>query len=322
MLYKPLRASLLPLAVHLAAQDDWKLLAEIAASSFGGLDTVADGYYLSLDCSEDVPFIREDEIAAVVQGTFLGDFRIRKQQAACAVWPVPPVDRKFLDPVVSDVPTLLLSGERDPVTPPGNAERAARTLRNSLHVVIPDAGHDYFGIAGADECTNSLIVRLVEAGTVQGLDTSCMTRTKRPEFALRLEPDVELTADQLARLAGTYKDPQSGYEIRVETVGRRLRVFEGEDPPVLLAATSPTRFRMEGMSSDATYDFQIQDGRAIACTTPWAPTLPLQRVEAEPVAQAPKLELGPCTDVPGDGFRDTPGAVCRPVSRSGTALRR
>ena len=278
MLYRPLPASLLPLNVHLAAQGNWKPLAETGATFFNGNTwSIADGYYLSLTCSEDVPFIREDEIPAAVQGTFLGDFRIRKQQAACAVWPVPPVGRAFLDPVVSDVPVLLLSGERDPVTPPGNAERAARTLKNSLHVVTPDGAHGEFGIEGALECADSLMVRLIETGTVNGLDTSCMAKTKRPAFALKLEPDVELPADQLARLAGTYKDRESGYQIRVEIVGKRLRVFEGEYPPVVLVATSPTRFRVEGMPPNVAYEFQIQDGRATACTTPWTPEQILKR---------------------------------------------
>jgi pimeloyl-ACP methyl ester carboxylesterase len=277
MLYGPLRASLLPLYVHLAAQGNWKPLAESAASSFGGLGTIADGYYLSLTCSEDLPFIREDEIPAAVQGTFLGDFRIRKQQAACAAWPVPPVDRAFLDPVVSDVPTLLLSGERDPVTPPGNAERAARTLKNSVHVVIPDGAHGEFGIEGAFECEEGLMARLIETGTVRALDTSCASRTKRPEFALKLEPEVVLPADQLARLAGIYKNQESGYEIRVETVGKRLRVVEGEYPPVTLLATSPTRFRVEGMPPGLSYEFQLTEGRATACTSPFLPEKVLKR---------------------------------------------
>lgn len=90
-------------------------------------------------------------------------------------------------------------------------------------------------------------------------------------------PDVELPADQLARLAGTYKNRESGYEIRVEIVGKRLRVFEGEYPPVVLVATSPTRFRVEGMPPNVAYEFQIQDGRATACTTPWMPEQTLKR---------------------------------------------
>lgn len=264
MLYHPLAASVLPLSVHLAAQGDWQPMAE-AVRPFAShpADVQADGYYLSLTCSEDLPFIREDEIPAAVQDTFLGDFRIRKQREACAAWPVPPVGRDFLDPVASGVPTLLVSGERDPVTPPANAERAARTLPNSLHVVVPDGGHTYRGIEGANECVDGLIVRLVETGTVKGLDPSCTVRAKRPEFALKQDPDVELPADQLARLAGTYRDPESGYEIRVEPVGNRLRAVEvGEGSAMMLVATSPARFRIEGMRDTAT--FQLSEGRATA----------------------------------------------------------
>jgi pimeloyl-ACP methyl ester carboxylesterase len=273
VLYRPLAASALPLMVHQAAQGDWKLLAETAdhfasGRDFGGL---ADGYYLSLTCSEDVLFIRDDEIQTAVQGTFLGDFRIRKQQAACAAWPVPPADRKFLDPVVSDVPTLLFSGERDPVTPPVSAERAARTLKNSLAVVVPDGGHGYMGIEGAMECFNSLVVRFIEAGAVKGLDTSCLTRTKRPEFVLRWDPEVELPAGQLARLTGTYRERTSGIETRIETAGHRLKLLQGEYPPTILMAVSPTRFRVEGMGTSAFVDFQLTNGRATALTVPWAP---------------------------------------------------
>ena len=39
------------------------------------------------------------------------------------------------DPVVSDVPTLLLSGALDPVTPPAWAEETARTLKQRLEQV-------------------------------------------------------------------------------------------------------------------------------------------------------------------------------------------
>jgi pimeloyl-ACP methyl ester carboxylesterase len=280
-LYRPLAAAILPLSIHQAAQGDWKHLAETAAHFASGRDfgTLADGYYLSLTCSEDVPFIREDEIPAAVQGTFLGDFRIRKQQAACAAWPVRPVDRKFLDPVVSDVPTLLFSGERDPVTPPSGAERAARTLKNSLSVVVPDGGHGYFGVEGAMECFDSLVVRFIEAGTVKGLDTSCLARTKRPEFALKWDPDVELPADQLARLTGTYKERESGRELKVETAGNRLQILQGEDPPTVLVATAPLRFRIEGMGPGTFVNFQITEGRAANFTLPWAPSERWERVD-------------------------------------------
>jgi len=282
MLYRPWAAAAVPLTFHLAARGDWRPMAESARSFLGGADfgTLADGYYLSLLCSEDVPFIREEEIPAAVQGTFLGDFRIRSQQAACAVWPVRPVGREFLEPVASDVPTLLLSGERDPVTPPVNAERAARTLKNSLHVVVPDAGHGYAGIEGAAECVSGLNVRFIESGTVKGLDTSCVARTRRMAFVLKRDREVELTAGQMARLAGTYKDRESGMEIRIETLGRRLRAMTaGQENPKLLVASSPTRFRLEGMAPGYIYTFQLSGDRATALLleSPGLPSLTLAR---------------------------------------------
>jgi pimeloyl-ACP methyl ester carboxylesterase len=282
MLYRPWAAAAIPLTVHRAAGGDWRPMAEYARSFLGGADfgSIADGYYLSLTCSEDVPFIREDEIPAAVRGTFLGDFRIRSQQAACAVWPVPPVGREFLAPVVSDVPTLLVSGERDPVTPPSSAERAARTLANSLHVVVPDAGHGYGGITGAFECVSGLELRFIETGTVKGLDTSCLERTRRPAFVLKREPEVAVPAGRLARLVGTYKDRESGMELRIEPVGRRLRATIAGESPKLLVASSPTRFRMEGMIPGYTLVFQLSGGRAAALTLemPGAPNVKLARV--------------------------------------------
>lgn len=279
MLYNPLAASLLPLEVHLATRGDWASLAQRALQFAGRpADALSDGYYLSLTCSEDLPFIRKDEIPGAVQGTFLGDFRIRKQLEACAAWPVPAVGREFLDPVASDVPVLLVSGERDPVTPPANAERAARTLPNSRRVVVPDGGHSYAGIEGADDCVNGLIVQLVETGRVKGLDSSCAARTKRPPFDLKRDPEVELPADQLTRLTGAYKDPESGYELRIGLMGNRLRAEEvGEGSTLVLVATSSIRFRLQGMRGTAT--FQLSEGRATAVVleAPGQPSLTLKR---------------------------------------------
>ncbi|HSG40277.1 MAG TPA: alpha/beta hydrolase, partial [Thermoanaerobaculia bacterium] len=186
-LYLPANAARLPFNVQQAALGNWRPMAEAAQAAGSGLSAMARGYYLSLTCAEDVPFIREDEIPAAVQGSFLGDYRIRAQQAACAAWPVRPVSREFLKPVTSDVPSLLISGERDPVTPPVNAERAMRTLKNSLHVVIPHAGHSYDGLE-VNDCLNSLMTRFVETGTVKGLDGSCLVRAKRPAFGLAAGP--------------------------------------------------------------------------------------------------------------------------------------
>jgi hypothetical protein len=74
---------------------------------------------------------------------------------------------------------------------------------------------------------------------------------------------INLYGGRLARLAGTYKDRESGMEIRVEPVGRHLRAtIEGAGGPKLLVASSPTRFHMEGMVPGYTLVFPLSGGRA------------------------------------------------------------
>ena len=73
--------------------------------------------------------------------TFLGDYRLRQQREACALWPRGEVKRDYAEPVRSDVPVLILTGEWDPVTPPSNGDAIAKGLKNSLHIVVPHGAH-------------------------------------------------------------------------------------------------------------------------------------------------------------------------------------
>ena len=181
MLYSTDNAARVPLYFHLAAQGDFQPLAEIARR--WGSGGSSDGYFLAITCAEDVAFIREDEVAAAVAGTFLGDFRVRKQKAACNAWKPAKVGPDFLAPTVSDAPTLLVSGERDPASPSSDGDRAVRHLRRGVHVVVPDGAHSNNGMKGR-ECEEEMMVKVIETGTTEGLDTSCVARMERPAFQL------------------------------------------------------------------------------------------------------------------------------------------
>jgi pimeloyl-ACP methyl ester carboxylesterase len=186
MLYVPAAAVQIPLEVHLAAQGDFKPLAETARLFAGQMTDMADGFFLAVTCSEDVAFIRPEDVAPAVAGSFLGDFRVHQQQAACAGWPAAKIDPAFLTPVVSDVPSLLISGQLDPVTPASDGEEVARHLSHSRHVVVPGGGHGLNGMKGL-ECLTGLITQLIEKGSVDGLDTACVAKMERPPFQLRIE---------------------------------------------------------------------------------------------------------------------------------------
>ncbi|MEW5928856.1 MAG: alpha/beta hydrolase [Gemmatimonadota bacterium] len=182
MLYSPAAAGQVPRVVHLAAEGDFAPAAQFALDRrMNVLDATSHGTYLAVTCAEDVPFADSAAAEREARGTLLGTYRLRDQRAACAGWPRAPIDPAFRGPVASDAPTLILSGEWDPATPPVYGDQAARHLRNSLHVVVPSGAHGFGGLENA-ECVQEVMNAFVRAGSVAGLDTSCVGTIRRRPF--------------------------------------------------------------------------------------------------------------------------------------------
>jgi pimeloyl-ACP methyl ester carboxylesterase len=186
MLYSPVAASRVPLTIHLAAQGNFIPLTEAAIRYRKFLvATGSNGMYLSVTCAEDLPWIKPGEGEQMAANTFLGDYRLRQQREACALWPRATIAKDYGDPVRSDVPVLILTGELDPVTPPSNGETVAKTLKNSLHIVVPHGAHGLGGLENID-CILRITAEFVERGTTNGIDTACVKTIRRKGFALKL----------------------------------------------------------------------------------------------------------------------------------------
>lgn len=265
MLYSTGEAVLVPLMFRQAAQGDWKPLAQSAYLHGSAMSSGSDGFYQSVTCAEDVASIREEQIGPAVAGTFLGDFRVRQQQAACKGWPMRDLGPEIQAPVVSDVPALLVSGERDPATPAENGAKVVRTLKRGRHVVIEDGGHSTDGMTG-NNCLFGRIAAFIETGSAEGLDLSCLKEMRRPEFATSFgDPEVTVAKADLERLTGSYENQEVGLAAQVDLVGSRLRMTFSDGYRVLLIPTAPARFRFEGMAG-RTAAFQLTGGKATALT--------------------------------------------------------
>ena len=185
MLYNPAPASRVPLTLHLAAQGNFAPLAQQALFYRRMLvGTGSNGMYLSVVCAEDLPWIKRGEGERLAANTFLGDYRLRQQREACALWPRADVEKDYTAPVRVDVPVLIFTGEWDPVTPPANGDRVAKHLPNSLHVVVPHGAHGLGGLEGTD-CISALMAEFVAQGTTKGLDSTCVKNVRRRGFSLK-----------------------------------------------------------------------------------------------------------------------------------------
>ncbi|HEX3555404.1 MAG TPA: alpha/beta hydrolase [Thermoanaerobaculia bacterium] len=168
----------LPLQIHQAFEGNLAPLVQTSLERRLEIDEIlAMGLLFSVTCAEDLPFIDDATAAQVTKGTILGDYRIRQQKEVCKVWPRGEIPANLHTPVHSDVPVLLIAGERDPVTPPEFAERVAKHLPNSLVVLVPRGSH-----GGAGECTDAMVRRFVDTASVQGIDTSCLQKLPPTNF--------------------------------------------------------------------------------------------------------------------------------------------
>ncbi len=178
VLYAPNLAAMLPLIVEQALVGDFGPLMALADPVAG--PQLELGMFLSVVCAEDVPFLDLEEAERAAENTIFGAFIAEAFAASCAHWPRGDIPAGYRTPVRSDAPTLLLSGEMDPVTPPRWAERAARTLSNARHLVVPGTGH---GTLGAG-CVPDLIAEFLETADPDALDASCIEGIARPPFWL------------------------------------------------------------------------------------------------------------------------------------------
>ncbi len=177
-LYSPLVSALIPAVVARAEQDDFQGMLAVALLGDGGEPNMSIGMQLSVICAEDAPRITAEDAEKESSGTLFGEYVMRNQRLACEFWPKGAVEPAFYEPIASDIPTLVLSGEVDPVTPPVWGEQIARTLPASRHIVIPGTGHT----AGGTGCGLRLIRNFIDKGSTEGLDTSCVALVRRPPF--------------------------------------------------------------------------------------------------------------------------------------------
>jgi len=140
----------------------------------------------SVTCAEDVPRIdsAERQRLATTRVATLAP----KILAVCDVWPRGRQPADATTPVVTAIPTLLISGGLDPVTPPAYAEEVAKTLSNHRHVVGTGYGH----IVSPHACGPRLVAAFVDRAGFDTLPASCLehfkTSKRPPLWPDRLAP--------------------------------------------------------------------------------------------------------------------------------------
>jgi pimeloyl-ACP methyl ester carboxylesterase len=136
-------------------------------------------------CTE--PWAARDpaKVWADMKGTYMRYSSFMPQSVAdvqiCAAMPKVTPDPEELVRPHSLLPVLSLVGQADPKDPLPNTAGFAGAMPNGKQIVVPEQGH---GAAFAG-CMPSVVGAFLEAGTVKGLDTTCVSLIEAPAFRLR-----------------------------------------------------------------------------------------------------------------------------------------
>ena len=198
---------LVPYVVYRAEQGDYSFVLNFVQLMQASGDDMADGMYVTVVCAEygDTPASALHFPGLNQRLAEAGVSDAKQILTTCRDWKIKLLDKSLLQPVHSDIPTLLLSGHFDPITPPEQADRVAATLSRAHRFTFAGGTH---GQAFTVPCANRLIAQFLDA-PMQRPDGACAQEASpaflTPEQLLRLPSRVPGSAsiqDQLQALAG------------------------------------------------------------------------------------------------------------------------
>lgn len=161
---------------RLAIDLQWVIIEDVANT---------DGLHNAVECFEEVPFNTLADTQALAQALpapfgepYVDVFEL--QLATCAVWQTGAAGMVEDAAVVSAIPTLVLAGNYDPITPPEWGRITAETLSNGQFFTFPGVGH---GVIDGGDCPLRMIEAFLDEPTIP-VDSGCLAAMTGPAFVL------------------------------------------------------------------------------------------------------------------------------------------
>lgn len=181
-LYSTAAIPLLPRAIAAARAGDYEPFVA-AVRDLLLYDGVSWGMYYSVQCAEEVPFTTRATVAAAARTVRPEIVRALGGEGiftTCTVWDVRQAPAIENAPVQSSLPTLVLAGQYDPVTPPAWGHLVASTLPNSTFIEFPGVGH---GAAFGGPCPFVIFAAFLADPSARP-NSGCLAQMSGPRWSL------------------------------------------------------------------------------------------------------------------------------------------
>jgi pimeloyl-ACP methyl ester carboxylesterase len=178
LLYDTQSIPSLPKMIYSAWNGDYSLLTTMQQRRLARASRrFSHGMYFSVECSEEIAFATPQEIKTSIATyprleTFFAGIPENTSEifTFCDTWGIHTPDPVENQPVRSDIPTLILAGEYDPITPPHWGRLAAETLDRSYVYEFSGTGH---AVITRGACPQTLIRTFLDDPS-HAPDSSCV----------------------------------------------------------------------------------------------------------------------------------------------------
>jgi hypothetical protein len=169
------------------AGEEWGIAAFVGGPIGGIGDGEELGTFQSVNCGDEVSF--SPPPAPVPDGLLAGDHEqyLEDTLAAREIWDVGQAPAVENEPVHSALPSLVLVGCFDPITPVEHGRAVADTFSGSTYVEFGDRGHGSLG----DECADDIAMAFLDSSGAQ-LDLQCVAELAGPRFVPTSAGDLGL----------------------------------------------------------------------------------------------------------------------------------
>ncbi|NNJ13671.1 alpha/beta fold hydrolase [Chloroflexales bacterium ZM16-3] len=152
LLYVTSAIPVMPALIGQSARGDYTIVSRLTSALItqdlpGDVPLISQGMQVAVQCNEDATFAHAREfvaardshrpVAALAYSPLFNEAILD----ICASWGLKATSPAQNKAVTSAVPSLLIGGELDPITPPSNAREAAGTLSRATVVIYPHGGH-------------------------------------------------------------------------------------------------------------------------------------------------------------------------------------
>jgi pimeloyl-ACP methyl ester carboxylesterase len=157
------------------------VLDQLAAQGITFAAGLAAADAAAVNCFDRAKFIHEGDDTKLAAEKPDTSTLLLYSTVSCKDFGVAPAPAGFNDAVRSDIPTLVLAGEYDPVTPPADSKHASETLSHSTFVLFPGMGHAT--VFASPECPE-IVFRAFLADPTATVDTSCVASMGPPNWSV------------------------------------------------------------------------------------------------------------------------------------------